>query len=204
MRKRLLLGRRSDRPSTRARAQATVREQIEEGVLISAAGVRLIARNQFILRTLRDGTDFDARWHTAAVAHELTRLAAESDHDADRLARSRRRARARFGYARLPDDFRRRDADMLVRRIQVLRGLSDRLRALSRDTAFVASLLEGARQSALDDLMGADRHAFEDQGPRTLPADYLDGRLERIADLLDDLTHLESRRSEAAGPTASQ
>lgn len=57
---------------------------VADALLVARAGVRQKVKNVVIMRTLRDGADFDLEWYTDAVRAELEALAVESEAAADK------------------------------------------------------------------------------------------------------------------------
>jgi hypothetical protein len=182
-------GRRERRPiAPRALPDVSIDVQVEEAVLIATAGARLALKNLFILRTLRDGKSFDEAWYTTAVREELLNLANETDADADRMLDERERALKRQGRALFQDDYRLIDAELLDRREKVLRGLAARLRALSADEVHIRTLIDQAREQALDEVVSAIS-----LGPNPADAAEPDALMlhqERLAALHADLEEL--------------
>src|SRR5689334_21560643 len=86
--------------------EATLAELVDEGVMIAAAGVRLAVKNLMILKSVRDGLDYDQGRYESAVSEELLNMAEEKDADAARIARMRETASARSGRPEKHNDYR--------------------------------------------------------------------------------------------------
>jgi len=160
-------------------------------MLVARAGVRQTVKNVVIMRTLRDGADFDLEWYTDAVRTELEALAAESEAAAEQLERDAEYARGRHYRATTARDYVDRDVPKLRRRRRVHLALAARLRALAEDDRSVVALIEDARVLALDDIASAAAAVPRLNGPRPLT-----GAARRIAlaDLADDLADLQHER----------
>ena len=154
---------------------------------MARAGVRQKVKNVVILRTLRDGADFDLAWYADAVRTELAALVAESEAAAEQLDRDAQHARGRHLRAMTARDYVDRDVPKLRRRRHVHLALAARLRELAEDEAAVTDLVSDARMLALDDIASAAAQVPRRSGTRPLT-----GAARRIAlaDLLDDLDEL--------------
>jgi hypothetical protein len=160
---------------------------VADALLVARAGVRQRVKNVVILRTLRDGADFDLAWYTDAVRTELETLAIENETAADQLVRDAAYAQGRHFRAATARDYVDRDVPKLRRRRRVHLALAARLRALAEDEPAVVALVEDARMLALDDIASAAAAVPRARGPRPLT-----GAARRIAlaDLVDDLDEL--------------
>lgn len=132
--------------------EASLDELVDEGVMIAAAGVRLSVKNLMILKSLRDGLDYDRERYVAAVREELVNMALEKDGDADRIALTREKATLLEGRPAHHSDYRSVDAATLERRERVSRLLAERLRELGADEAWASSIVRDARAAALDEI----------------------------------------------------
>ena len=132
--------------------EASLDELVDEGVMIAAAGVRLAVKNLMILKSLRDGLDYDHERYVSAVREELANLADEKDGDADRVALVREQATTREGRPEHHSDYRNIDTATLERREQVSRLLAGRLREVGADDAWAQSIVRDARAAALDEI----------------------------------------------------
>ena len=129
----------------------TIEAQIEDGVLVALSAARLTITNRLILRSLRDGLDYDDERLRLAVTAEVLALAVEKEKDATRVRSTRRAARERPGRASGPNDFRARDATVLERRATVSSGLAARLAELATDPEVVGDLAARAHRAFLDE-----------------------------------------------------
>jgi hypothetical protein len=163
-----------------------IAEVIEDGVLISVAGVRLAVRNRMILRALRDHADYDEAWYLAATLTELSVLAGEKRADAARVAGYRAAAADRSGRPTDPVDYRWEDAGTLERREAALIGLAERLESMGNAEA--GAIVDAARAAALDDIANAMPPSLEQS------VEYIAGRKQRIAGLTADLAQLQLRQ----------
>jgi len=166
---------------------------IDEGVLISAAGVRLAVMNLMILKSLRDHADYDEARYLEAVRQELSNLADEKDADADRLAAVRVEAYSRPGLPTSHSDYRLVDAEVLLRREELSRGLAIRLRQLSEDDEYVGALVAAAREMAWAEV-AASVTAKAHEATRPVDEKYWEYRDDRLLRLLGDLAELEAER----------
>ncbi len=171
--------------------KASIGELVEDGMLLSLAGVRMAVKNLIIVRALRDGAEYDEAWYLAAVQHELLVLAAEKTTDADRVETATRAAASLRGKATHQSDYRRGDRKMLERRTAVLRALATELTKASEDIDGAGALVRLARQSALDDIAGAMQPSQQsDLEPSLTGQDDPADRLDRLALLRKDLRKL--------------
>ena len=174
--------------------EATVRELVDDGMLLSLAGVRMAVKNLIIVRALRDGAAFDEEWYLSAVQHELVIMAAEKNSDADRVDAAYRAAASLRGVARHQSDYRRADRKMLERRMVVLRALAVDLAEASEDVERATELVRLARDSALDDIAGAMQPTQDsDLVPALTGEEDPADRLDRLALLRKDLRSLRKK-----------
>jgi len=165
---------------------------VADALLVARAGVRQRAKNVLIVRSLRDGADFDADWYADAVRTELELLASESEADAERLSREADHAQGRHLRAVTARDYVDRDVPKLRRRRRVHLALAARLRELAADPDAVAALLAEARTLALDDIASAAAQVPRARGPKPLTGP---ARRIAVADLLEDLDELARERA---------
>ena len=142
-------------------------------MLVARAGVRQRVKNVVIMRTLRDGADFDLDWYTDAVRTELEALAVENETAAEQLVRDAAYAQGRHFRAATARDYVDRDVPKLRRRRRVHLAL--------------VALVEDARMLALDDIASAAAAVPRAHGPRPLTGP---ARRIALADLIDDLDEL--------------
>ena len=128
-----------------------IEDQIDEGVLVALSAARLALTNLLIVRSLRDGYDYDERRLRLLITAELFSLALEKEHDAERARSAREAAVDRPGAARSAGDYRSRDAKTLERRATVSAGLAARLAEIATDPDVVGELAERAHRSFLDE-----------------------------------------------------
>ena len=172
---------------------ASFDDLIDEGVLISAAGVRLAVKNLMILKSLRDHADYDEARYEEAVRQELANLADEKDADADRLAKVRVEAYSRPGLPTHHSDYRLVDSGALLMRERLSRGLADRLRQLSEDREYVGELVALAQEMAWGEV-AASVTAKAHEATRPVDDKYWEYRDDRLLRLLGDLSDLEAER----------
>ncbi len=165
-----------------------VAELVDEGLLIAGAAVRLAVTNLMIVRSVRDGLDYDENRYLSAVREELENLAHEKTADADRVARIREQSAKRSGRPEHHSDYRAVDGDLLERREEVSRALAERLHEISRDQTWVHEIVASARESALRLLGGTlpvpTASAADDP-------DYVRERPERMRAVVEDLLMLQ-------------
>lgn len=174
-------------PRSPFRRRPLFADLVADALLVARAGVRQKVKNVVIVRTLRDGVDFDLEWYTDAVRMELEALAVENEADAAQLVRDIQYAQGRHFRAVTARDYVDRDVPKLRRRRRVHLALAARLRALAEDEAAVVALVEDARMLALDDIAAAAAAVPRRRGPKPLT-----GAARRIAlaDLQEDLEEL--------------
>jgi hypothetical protein len=129
----------------------TIEAQIEDGVLVALAAVRLAVTNRLIVRSLRDGQDYDEERLRQRVTSEMLKVAAEKEKDATRIRAVLETVGNKPGAADGPADFRARDAKTLKRRAKVSSGLAVRLTELTTDPDVVGDLADRAHAAFLDE-----------------------------------------------------
>ncbi|HEY4225491.1 MAG TPA: hypothetical protein VGM70_06725 [Pseudolysinimonas sp.] len=170
--------------------------QIDDGVLVALAAVRLAVTNRLIVRSLREGKDYDEERVRLRVTNEILKLAVEKEKDAQRVRRLRRDAKERPGVAEGPGDFRARDAKTLDRRASVSAGLAARLAELATDPAVVGEIAERAHSAFLDEFavsVARGARAFQDPAA-SAPLSAMDRNAE-LQGLADDLDRLGRGRA---------
>ena len=128
-----------------------IEAQIEDGVLVALAAVRLKITNRLIVRSLRDGKDYDEQRVRLRVTKEILNLAVEKEKDAKRIRKVLETVGDKPGAADGPADFRSRDAKTLKRRAKVSSGLAARLAELATDPELVGGIAERAHSAFLDE-----------------------------------------------------
>jgi hypothetical protein len=169
----------------------TIEAQIEDGVLVAVAAVRLAVTNRLIVRSLRDGQDYNEERLRQRVTTELQKLAAEKEKDAKRIRKVLETVSEKPGAAAGPSDFRARDAKTLERRAKVSEGLAERLTELSVDADVVGDIAERAHAAFLDEFavsVARGAHAFDDP-VRGAPLSPMD-RNAALQGLSEDLEEL--------------
>jgi hypothetical protein len=178
----------------------SIEAQIDDGVLVALAAVRLAVTNRLIVRSLRDGQDYDEQRVRERVIQELHKLAVEKEKDAARVRTVLETIGDKPGAADGPADFRARDAKTLKRRAKVSSGLAARLTELATDSVVVGDLASRAHSAFLDEfavsvVRGA--RAFETpKGQKPLTA--MD-RMAQLQTLSDDLEQLQRARRATEG-----
>lgn len=170
-------------------------ELVADAVLVARAGVRQRVKNVMILRTLRDGVDFDLDWYADAVRTELDTLARENEANAAQLDQDVTFAQGRHLRAMSAADYVDRDVPKLLRRRRVHLALAARLRAFADDELAIESLIGEARSLALDEIASAAAAVPRRHGTRPLSGA---ARRVALADLLEDLAELGRREGETA------
>ena len=177
----------------------SIEAQIDDGVLVALAAVRLAVTNRLIVRSLRDGQDYDEERVRERVTRELRKLAAEKEKDAARIRAVLETVGDKPGAADGPDDFRARDAKTLKRRAKVSSGLAERLTELATDADVVGEVAERAHAAFLDEFavsVTQGVRAFDDP-PRAARLSLMDrtAELHRLSEDLDEL----ARQRDGAG-----
>jgi hypothetical protein len=177
----------------------SVEAQIEDGVLVALAAVRLAVTNRLIVRSLRDGKDYDEQRVRLRVTKEILNLAVEKEKDAKRIRKVLETVGDKPGAADGPADFRARDAKTLKRRAKVSSGLAARLAELATDPELVGEVADRARSAFLDEFavsVAQGARMFDEPTGRT-PLTEMD-RMAELQGLSDDLERLGRPRRAAA------
>ena len=175
------------------RAAPSTDSLVDEGMAIVESGVRLSVKNQAILWTLRDHSDFDHLRYLEAAREQLLSAASESAEDADRIADELATPKNDYRYANSAEPGR------LERRLDVLMGLVARIHELTDDESYLAGLALSARDAAWEEIGAAVIHAALHAGTK-LERPTGDDRDWAIAQVRFDLEEMEARaRLEAYG-----
>ena len=174
-----------------------IEAQIEDGVLVALAAVRLAVTNRLIVRSLRDGQDYNEERLRQRVTTEILKVAAEKEKDAERIRAILETVADKPGAADDASDFRARDAKMLKRRAKVSEGLAERLNELAVDPDIVGEVADRAHAAFLDEFavsVARGVRAFDDP-VRGAPLSAMDrnAALQGLSEDLDDL--LRARRA---------
>ena len=171
-------------------ANADVDRQVDEGMLVVAAALRMSAKNRLIVGVLRDRGTYDESGLADAVRDEIDALIAEKERTAERLIAVVARASNRRGDALHQSDYRRADAGAIELRRSIELALADRLRAARDDDQAVEAIVDEARGSAMEEMF---RPRYLASAPRDADPDYAERRDERMGLLADDLATLLER-----------
>jgi hypothetical protein len=168
-----------------------IEAQIADGVLVALAAVRLAVTNRLIVRSLRDGKDYDEQRVRLRVTKEILNLAVEKEKDAKRIRKVLETVGDKPGAADGPADFRSRDAKTLKRRAKVSSGLAARLAELATDPELVGEVADRAHSAFLDEFavsVAQGARAF-DRPTGGTPVTEMD-RIAGLQGLSDDLDKL--------------
>lgn len=176
-------------------AYAGLDRQVDEGMLVVAAALRMSTKNRLIVSVLRDRGAYDERALADAVRGEIDALIAEKERTAERLVAVVARASGRRGDALHQSDYRRADAGAIELRRAIELTLAERLRAARDDGGFVDALVGGARDSAMEEMF---RPRYPPSARRGTEDDSAARRAERMRLLAEDLALLLDRP--AGGP----
>ena len=174
-----------------------IEAQIEDGVLVALAAVRLKVTNRLIVRSLRDGKDYDEKRTRLRVTKEILNLAVEKEKDAKRIRKVLETVADKPGAADGPSDFRARDAKTLKRRAKVSSGLAARLAELATDPELVGEVAGRAHDAFLDEFaVSVARGARAFRNPAVdAPLTAMD-RNSALQGLAEDLEGLERERDQ--------
>ncbi len=172
----------------------SIEAQIEDGVLVSLAAVRLAVTNRLIVRSLRDGKDYDEQRVRLRVTKEILNIALEKEKDARRIRTVLETVGDKPGAADSPGDFRSRDAKTLKRRAKVSSGLAARLAELATDPDLVGGLADRAHSAFLDEFavsVARGARAFTGPAPGApLSAMDRNAELQALSEDLDELSRV--------------
>lgn len=168
-----------------------IEAQIEDGVLVALAAVRLAVTNRLIVRSLRDGKDYDEQRVRLRVTKEMLNLAVEKEKDAKRIRKVLETVGDKPGAADGPADFRARDAKTLKRRAKVSSGLAARLAELATDPELVGEVADRAHSAFLDEFavsVAQGVRAFDEpRGGKQLTEMDRVAQLQGLSEDLDEL-----------------
>lgn len=167
--------------------RASLTDLVGDALLVAFAGIRQRMKNLIILRTLRDGTDFDQEWFTSTVRAEAEALAVESETDAARVLDDIAYARKRHRSAATAADYNSRDVPLLRRRRRVLLAVAAGLREFQQDDEATAKLIDEARTLALDEIAATAAAVPRKRGARTLKGVARSIALQDLREELDEM-----------------
>lgn len=164
---------------------APVERLVEEGLMIAKQAVTMDVKNITLIRVLRDRDDLDPDRVARDVETELEQHAAEQEDYADRMTAELRDLDRRYDDSEHQHDYREPDAEALLRRRDVYRGLAAELRRLGEDDEFVRSIASTVQEELWRDVSSAIEARLEYTYRRSLEDDpqYLREREERMRTL---------------------
>lgn len=169
-----------------------IKHAVEEGLLLADRAARLDVRNRIEVATIGRNQEYRAEAFGPDALAALETLAAEQDGVADRLESEAKAVRRRWGVALGQHDYRRGDRRNLLTRARVARALAEAIRERARDDAYIADLIERARQDAWSDVAGVIRQNLDiSERPPERPSR---ARAKRIDDLAAEIRKLAERR----------
>jgi hypothetical protein len=173
----------------------TVEHAVEEGLLIARSALTMEVKNQIIVRALRDDRTFDPLDVAKLVARELRSFAREQEGYARRM--NRLAVSVTDGPSSREHDYGPRDYRMLTQRGLIYSSLSGELARLADDAAFVADVVEAAREQAWAELGKAIEARLQWMSGATPDSDYASERDERLRSFigtdLADLARLTAK-----------
>jgi len=167
--------------------EASIDDLVAESELLVGAAVRLAVKNLLILRSVRDGLDYDEQLYLAAARDELLVLAEEKRGDAERTAEARADALTRSGRAQHFHDYGERDIAILERREAYDWRLAERLVELAGDRDYAAEMVAAARDAAWHEIAESVRAKLERAAVSSDDRDYHLDRQWRLEELTRDL-----------------
>ncbi|MDR5690803.1 hypothetical protein [Agromyces indicus] len=184
---------------------ATFDEMLEEGLLMAESAARMALKNRLIVDALRSDEPYSDERAADRARSVLYELVQEADEAAEHVAEEREVAAKREGRSQHQHDYHRDDLLNLRRREKVHAAIAKELWTRRSDDAYVAGLIERARDDAWDELSRVIEQELDRRWPRyDEEPDYAEHRSERMAnvgdDLLRDLARLEAQRAVEAIP----
>ncbi|WP_158078069.1 asparagine synthase [Rathayibacter sp. VKM Ac-2630] len=179
-----------------SREPVSVEEATEEGLMLAEYASRMAVKNRVLMDGLTADVPFDVGHYSRAAALELRKLADESEAAAARLRAIAAEATSVGGRSDHVHDYRSADVDNLDHRERLSLAVADTLRRRAGDDAYLATLVDGARQDAWRELSQSIEETL-DRAPRIDPDDeeYRRDRSVRMAlVVVDDLAKLAQDR----------
>ncbi|GAB3618697.1 hypothetical protein GCM10027416_32540 [Okibacterium endophyticum] len=168
---------------------------VEEGLLIARQAIAMDVKNRALIRVIRDGGRFDREQIRRDVETELNLQAEEQDASAARMTAELRDLDNRWSISEHQHDYREADAEALLRRRDVYRGLAAELRRLSSDDAFTSSIVDTVRLDLWSEVSSAIDARLRHTSRLADDEEYTRMRAERMRTVREvDLELLERRR----------
>ncbi|BDZ54669.1 hypothetical protein [Agromyces marinus] len=180
-------------------------EMLEEGLLMAESAGRMALKNRLIVRALRGDEPLADEAAAAAARDVLYELVQEADEVAEHVAEEREAARKREGRSEHQHDYHRDDLLNLRRREKVHAAVAKELWTRRSDDAYIARMVDRAREDAWGELGAAIEQALDRTWARyDEEPDYAVRRGDRMAfvgeDLRRDLARIEAQRAVEAIP----
>ncbi|MBO0982313.1 hypothetical protein [Rathayibacter sp. SD072] len=179
-----------------ARDPVSVEEATEEGLMLAEYASRMAVKNRVLMDGLTADVPFDVGHYSRAAAVELRKLADESEAAAKRLRTIAADVTFVDGRSDHVHDYRSADVDNLDHRERLSLAVAETLRSRAEDRAYLAALVDDARQDAWRELSQSIEETL-DRAPRIDPTadDYRRDRSVRMAlVVVDDLAKLAQDR----------
>jgi len=176
------------------RTPAPLSQIIDEGVMITVSAVRMVVKNRLLVGAIRDQLDFDPV-ALCAVAHtELQTLAAQNEDSAARLEEHYGGVRD-VSAATLEHPENDTGASDRERRKAIYISLAAALNTAAEDDELVATIVNDARDDALQEIARAVENRLEARSDPSRDDDYAEIRPGRLRDFLEfDLATLAAER----------
>jgi len=194
-----------DRSALPERKEPSFDEMLEEGLLMAESAGRMALKNRLIVGALRGDEPYSDQRAAGMARTVLYELVQEADEGAEHIAAERETAAQRDGRSQHQHDYHRGDLLNLRRRERVHAAVAKQLWTKRSDDAYIAELVDRARDDAWHELGTAIEQELDRRWPRyDEEPDYADHRAERMEvvadDLLRDLARLEAQRAVEAIP----
>jgi hypothetical protein len=166
---------------------------VDEGVMIASAAVSMAVKNVIIVRALRDDQPYVPDEVVAIAKAELLDLANENQANSERLEELAEEVLQPGESDVGSENYNEPDSPALSERSAIHERVSEELRRLSTDQAYLEKLAETARTAAWDDVGGAIESRLL-RTPSSTDRQYEENREARIRSLLRvDLRALENQ-----------
>ncbi|SDS05393.1 hypothetical protein [Microterricola viridarii] len=177
------------------REEASLAEQVEEGVMLAEFGARMALKNQIIVGVLTEPDDFGTEQIRAAARAALYEEVQQEDESASIAEEERDSAANREGKALHHHDYRTDDVANLRRREKMHAAVAERLWRLREDREYLDGFIARAQADAWGEISAAIEAKLDAVWPELVVEDKATGTAERRLKELRKQIRREARRS---------
>ncbi|AMB57530.1 hypothetical protein [Microterricola viridarii] len=161
------------------REEASLAEQVDEGVMLAEFGARMALKNQIIVGMLTEPDGFDAERMRAAARAALYEEVQQEDESASIAEEERDTAANRAGKALHHHDYRTEDVANLRRREKMHAAVAERLWRHREDPEYLDAFVARAQADAWSEISAVIESKLDAVWPKLVVEDRAGGSTEK-------------------------